>query len=111
MINLNYQTDHILYQIFKVNFSNDSPIRIYINNFENRVAFKTDAGYYLQLLTPEWMKLFRSTGTKGNNDNNVSHLEITEIMLVRCKVVNNDYLQDSRCLYVFVSQISQFVSY
>ena len=30
------------------------------------------------------------------------HLEITEVVLVHCDVVNNDYQQDSRVLYTFV---------
>ena len=30
------------------------------------------------------------------------HLEITEIVLVHCDIVNNDYQQDSRVLYTFV---------
>ena len=30
------------------------------------------------------------------------HLEITELVLVHCKLVNNDYQQDSRILYTFV---------
>ena len=30
------------------------------------------------------------------------HLEITEIAIVHCKTVNNDYQQDSRALYKFV---------
>ena len=30
------------------------------------------------------------------------HLEITEIVLVDCNIVNNDYQQDSRALYMFV---------
>ena len=33
---------------------------------------------------------------------NVLHLEITEVVLVHCNNVNNDYQQDSRVLYVFV---------
>ena len=32
----------------------------------------------------------------------VSHLEITEVVLVHCNVVNNDYQHDSRVLYKFV---------
>ena len=35
-------------------------IRIYINKIENRITFKIKTGYYLELLTPETMKLFRS---------------------------------------------------
>ena len=30
------------------------------------------------------------------------HLEIVELALVHCKLVNNDYQQDSRMLYTFV---------
>ena len=30
------------------------------------------------------------------------HLEITEVVLVHCDIVNNDYQQDSRALYSFV---------
>ena len=30
------------------------------------------------------------------------HLEITEVVLVHCNLVNNDYQQDSRMLYTFV---------
>ena len=30
------------------------------------------------------------------------HREITEVVLVRCDIVNNDYQQDSRVLYAFV---------
>ena len=30
------------------------------------------------------------------------HLEIAEVVLVHCDVVNNDYQQDSRVLYTFL---------
>ena len=51
------------------------------------------------------MKLLVSTEnkiTKGKNGENVPHLEITEVVLVHCDIVNNDYQQDSRVLYTFV---------
>ena len=32
----------------------------------------------------------------------MTHLEITEVVLVHCNIVNNDYQQDSRVLYTFV---------
>ena len=41
--------------------------------------------------------------TKNENGENVPHLEITEVVLVHCNIVNNDYQQDSRVLYTFVS--------
>ena len=40
--------------------------------------------------------------TKYENCENVPHLEITEVVLIHCNIVNNDYQQDSRVLYTFV---------
>ena len=51
------------------------------------------------------MKLLGSTEnkiTKDKNSENVLHLEITEVVLVHCNIVNNDYQQDSQVLYTFV---------
>ena len=43
---------------------------------------------------------------KDKNVENVSHLEITEVVLVYCNIVSNIYLQDSRVLYIFISNKS-----
>ena len=51
------------------------------------------------------MKLLRSTKIKINKDKNGEsnpHLEITEVVLIHCNIVNNDYQQDSRVLPTFV---------
>ena len=32
----------------------------------------------------------------------ILHLEITEVVVVHCDIVNNDYQQDPRVLYTFV---------
>ena len=83
----------------------NSSIRIYVNKIENRIAFKIKTGYYLELLTPETMKLLGSTEskiTKDKNGENIPHLEIVELVLVHCNLVNNDYQHDSRILYAFV---------
>ena len=51
------------------------------------------------------MKLRGSTEnkiTKNKNGENMPHLEIIEIVLVNCNIVNNDYQQNSRVLYTFV---------
>ena len=51
------------------------------------------------------MKLLGSTEskiTKDRNCENVPHLEIVELVLVHCNLVNNNYQQDSRILYTFV---------
>ena len=80
-------------------------IRVCVNKIENRITFKIKTGYHLDLLTPETMKLLGSTENKiaeDKNDENVPHLEIAEVVLVHCNIVNNDYQQDSRVLYTFV---------
>ena len=51
------------------------------------------------------MKLLGNTKskiTKDENSKNVPHLEITEVVLIHCNLVNNYYQQDSRVLYTFV---------
>ena len=85
--------------------TNKPSIQIYVNKIENRITFKIKNGYSLELLTKETMKLLESTEnkiTKDKNGENVPHLEITEVVLVHCNIVNNDYQQNSRVLYTFV---------
>ena len=85
--------------------TDNSSIMLYINKIENRITFKIKTGYYLELLTPESMKLLGSTESKiakDENGENVPHLEITEVVLVHCNIVNNDYQQDLRVLYTFI---------
>ena len=88
--------DYFEYILKNHSESVDNPsIRMYINRTENRIKFKIKNGCYLELLTPETMKLLGSTErkiTKDKNGENVPHLE----------VVNNDYQQDSRILFTFV---------
>ena len=67
--------------------------------------FKIKAGYYIELLTPQTVKLLGSTKskiTKYENGENVPHLEIAEVILVHCNTVSNVCQQDSRVLYKFV---------
>ena len=84
----------------------DKPsLQIYVNKIENRVTFKIKNGYSLELLTPKIMELLGSTKneiTKDKSGENVLHLEVTEVVLAHCDIVNNDYQQDSRVLYTFV---------
>ena len=98
--------DYFEYISKKHSESVDNPsIRMYINRIENRITFKIKNGYYLELLTPETMKLLGSTEskiTKNKNGENVPHLEVVELVLVHCNLVNNDYQQDSRMLFTFV---------
>ena len=65
--------------------------------------------YYLKLLSLEKMTLLRRTKskvTKNKNGENVPHLEINELLLVHCNIVNNDYQHVSRALYTFISNKS-----
>ena len=51
------------------------------------------------------MKLLGNTKskiTKDENGENVPHLDITEVVLVHCNIVNNDYEHDLRVVYTFV---------
>ena len=70
------------------------PIRIYVNKIENRITYRIKTRYFLEFLTPETMKLLGSTKSKIAKDEsgeNVFHLEITEVLLVHCTIVNNGY--------------------
>ena len=61
--------------------------------------------YYIELLTPETIKLLVSTEkgiSKDKNGENVSRLEITEVVLVHCNITMNQYQHDSSVLSKFV---------
>ena len=93
--------------IFKKHSENvdDPSIKIYVNKIENRVTFEIKNGYFLELLTPETMKLLGSAEskiTKEKNGENVPHLEIVELVLIHCNLVNDNYQQNSQILYTFV---------
>ena len=98
--------DYFEYILKKHGENIDNPsVKIYVNKIENRITFRIKNGYSLELLTPETIKLLGSTEnkiTKDKNGENVPHLQITEVALVHCNIVNNDYQQDSRVLYTFV---------
>ena len=69
-----------------------------MNKIKTRIIFKIKTGYCIELLTSGTMKLLGSTEnkiTKNKNGENVLHLEVTEVVLVHCNIVNNDYQQDS----------------
>ena len=84
----------------------DKPsVQIHVNKIEKRITFKIKNGYSLETLTSETMKLLGRTGyeiTKDKNGEKVHHLEITEVVLVHCDIVHNDYQRYSRVLYMFV---------
>ena len=98
--------DYFQYILKKHGENTDKPsIQIYVNKIKNRITFKIKKGYSLEHLTKETMKLLGSTKnkiTKDTQGENIPHLEITEVVLVHCNMVNNDYQHDSRVLYTFV---------
>ena len=51
------------------------------------------------------MELIGSTKgkiAKNENGENIPYLEVTEVVLIHCNVVNNNYQHKSRVLYTFV---------
>ena len=98
--------DYFEYIFKKHGEKTDNPsIRMFVNKIENRITFKTKTGYYLELLTPETMKLLRSNKnmiTNDENGENMPHLEIAEVVLVHWNNVNNDNQQDSKVSHTFV---------
>ena len=93
--------DYFEYSLKKIGENIDKPsVKIYVNKMENRITFKNE--YSLKLLT---IKLLGSTENKiikYKNSENLPHLEITEVVLVHCNIVNNDYQQDARVFYTSV---------
>ena len=82
---------------------------IFVNKMENRTTFKIKTEYYLQLLTFETKRLLGSTKSEltiDKNGENVAPFETTEVILVHCNIVNNNYQQDLRVLYTFVPKTS-----
>ena len=73
--------DYFEYILKKHGENIDKPsVMIYINKIENRITLKIKNGYSLELLTPEAVKLLRSTENKiikDKSSENVPHLEIT----------------------------------
>ena len=98
--------DYFKYILEKHGEDIDEPsVQIYLNKIGNRISFKIKNGYSLELSTSVTMKLLGSTKNKiikDKNGENVPHLEITEVVLVHCNIVNNIYQYDSRVLYTFV---------
>ena len=83
----------------------DPPIEIFVSKNENKITLKIKNGYYLELLTPETMKILGSTESKitgEKNGENVPHLEVAELVLIHCNIVNNSYKRNSIILYTFV---------
>ena len=122
MMNLEYQMVFILCETLKIILKYISkkyetliaiPLtHIYINRTNNRLVFKTKGGYKLELQTPEeidgpqyldgyqWISQYQiSRGStiqlieKTKNVEKVPILEVVEVVLVQCILVDNQYQQ------------------
>ena len=88
--------DHILHKIFKISLrlshkkhetvTDNFSIRICVDKMGNRVIFKTEKGYYLELLTPETLKLLGSIINKITDDKN-------------CELFINYFLSPKNCAF------------
>ena len=80
------------------------PIHVHINRINNRLVFKIKDGYILEIQTAETMKLFGSTKKLSNkikNEENVLNLEVVEVVLVQCNLIDNQCKQKSELLHTF----------
>ena len=80
-------------------------MQIYTNKTKNRNVFKIKTDYKLELLSPETMRPLRSTKKDVDQDKNgedVPKLESSEVVLVHCNLVNNNYQQASKVLFTLV---------
>ena len=78
------------------------PVHVYINRINNELMFKMKNGYKLRLQTPETIKLCGSTKKiidKTKNGEHIPSLEVVELVLVHCNLVDNQYQQKSEVLY------------
>ena len=70
------------------------PIKTFIRKIKRYVVFKIKTSYNLVLLSEETMRLLGSTEkvvAKEKNSENVPKLEIVDVILMHCSVLNNNY--------------------
>ena len=90
-------------------------VQIYPNKIKNRVVFKVKAGYKLELLSLESMKLLESTKKdidQNKDRENEPKLKSVEVVYVHFNLVNNNYQQASKVLFTFVTnkQFGQLIN-
>ena len=85
----------------------DNPlVEIYENKIKNRIVFKINTGYKLELLSPETIKLLGSMkkdNDKNKNGEDVPKLQSLKVVLVHLNLVNNIYQQASKVLFTSMS--------
>ena len=95
--------------------SEHPPVQIYPNKIKNRIVFKVKAGYKLELLSSETMKLLGSTKEDLDQDKigeDIPTLESAEVVLVHFNLINNNYQQVSKVLFTSVpnKQFGQLIN-
>ena len=92
------------------------PSRNTYQKIENRITFKTNTWYHLELLTPETRELLGTTENKtaqDGNGKNVPYLEIneiTEVVSAHCSIFNNFiYKIKEQC--ILLSQINHICNH
>ena len=114
--------DHILYQLFKIILSissintkqwllNNPPIKIYVNKIKSMITLKIKTLYYLKLLTVKLIGSTKHKIIKNEKGQNTPLLEIIEVVIVYCNVVNNYYIQNSLVFIIYLFLISRLISY
>lgn len=91
--------------IIKKHTNEEDGLKVYINKIQNRITFKLKTGWSLTLMTQQTQTLMGSKEKTINSSRNgelVPEMEITEVVLVHCNLVNNNYQRDSRILHTFV---------
>ena len=93
----------------------DFPTRVCVNKMKNRIVFKIKTGYKIELLSEETTQLIGSSKKvidKNQNGELLPRLETVEVVLVHCKLVNNNYQQPSKVLFTFMSdkKFSQLIT-
>ena len=89
----------------KKTLPSNPPIHVYIYRINNRWLFKIKDGYRLELQLFEAMTLFgslRKWMDKTKNGENVPGLEIVELVLVQCNLVDNLHQQETKALNTFM---------
>ena len=91
--------------------SDNPSIKIYINKIESTITFTIKTGYFLELLTPETMKLLGTIEkdiSKDKNDENVPHLEIIGVVSATLLTMITNKIQE---LGIHLFQINHLVNY
>ena len=89
--------------------TDNTPVLIYVNRISNRIVFKVKTGYKLELLSKETMQLLgisSNTIDKDKDGELVPKLEVVDVVLVHCNLVNKSYEQASEVLFTFVSFVN-----